>query len=259
MFRKLPIALITFLLPVSIFAIQWNKTYAFDAYVGPEIYYVYRTKEGGTKQSGPLYGIRLGYDYVKRYKFYWGCDFLWAQGPLEGKTKKNEIKSIFTDANVEGRFGYTFQSKRWRCLSFTPFVGYGYFWENNFFQHPSPLPIHFRNHFTYIPFGFLSQIFITPTWSAGVNLKIRYILNSSVNASHDPEHSDSTQQYDEQMQYRIEIPLTYYHCWFMRSFAFSLVPFYECRPYGHRPNYPFDFLETTIQLYGATLKLSLLF
>lgn len=41
--------------------------------------------------------------------------------------------------------------------------------------------------------------------------------------------------------------------------AVGLVPFYEYRFYGHRANFPFDFLETKLKLYGATLKLHYLF
>ena len=238
---------------------QWVKTYGLEAYVGPEIYYVKRAKEGGAWQTGTLYGVRLGYDRVRRYKLYWGVDALWAQGTLEGKAQDDHVKSIFTDINVEGRVGYTFQSKCWRCASFTPYTGLGYFWENNFFEHPSPLPIHFKNRFSYVPFGFLSQIFITPRWSVGANLKVRFLLQSSVEATHDPEREDTTQNYEERLQYRAELPITYFICWRKHSLAFSLVPFYEYRPYGYRANFPFDFLETKFNLYGGTFKILYLF
>lgn len=238
---------------------QWMQTYALEAYMGPEIYYVHRSKEGGAEQSGTLYGVRLGYDHIHRYKLYWGLDALWAKGTLEGKVEKDRIKSTLTDANVEARLGYTFQSKCWRCASLTPYTGIGYFWEDNFFKHPSPLSIHFKNRFSYIPFGFLSQIFITPNWSIGANFKLRYLLYSEVRASNDPENEDTTQYYDERLQYRAEIPLTYFACWNRNSLAVSFVPFYEYRPYGHRANFPFDFLETKFRLYGATLKFLYLF
>jgi hypothetical protein len=256
---KLGVLLGCLLASSFLIAEQWVKTYALQAYVGPEIYYIQRSKEGGAKQSGTIYGFRLGYDYIRRYKFYGGVDFLWARGTLEGKTQGDRIKSTFTDANIEARVGYTFQSKCWRCASFTPFVGFGYFWEDNFFKHPSPLPIHFKNRFSYVPFGFLSQIFITPNWSIGANFKVRYLIKSEVHASNDPEHEDITQNYDERLQYRAELPITYFVCWKRHSLAVSLVPFYEYRPYGHRPNFPFDFLETKLKLYGATLKFLYLF
>lgn len=238
---------------------EWKKSYAFETYVGPEIYYVSRSKEGGARQNGTLYGVRLGFDHVRRCKLYWGLDALWAKGSLEGQAKEDQIKSMLTDINVEARLGYTFQRKSWRCASFTPYLGLGYFWENNFFEHPSPLPIHFKNRFSYIPLGFLSQIFITSHVSIGANFKLRFLIESSVEASHDPEHDNTTQNYDDQLQYRVELPITYFSCWSRHSLAVSFVPFYEYRPYGHKANYPFDFLETKLNLYGATVKFLYLF
>ena len=240
-------------------ASQWVKNYSVETYAGPEIYYVDRVKEGGAKQGGTLYGIRLGFEHIRRYKFYWGLDVLWAKGTLYGHTKDSRIKSTLTDTNLEARVGYTFQSKNWRCASFTPFVGWGYFWENNFFEHPSPLAIHFKNRFSYVPFGFLSQISITRQFSVGANFKIRFLVDSSVKASHDPDHEDSIQYYEECLQYRFELPLTYFTCWKNQSLALSFVPFYEYRPYGYRANYPFDFLETNFNIYGANLKFLYLF
>lgn len=238
---------------------DWIKSYALDAYVGPEIYYAARTKEGGAKQSGTLYGVRLGGDYIRRNKIYLGLDMLWAQGCLRGKAQDSDIKSILTDTNTEGRVGFTLQTKNYRCVSFTPYTGFGYFWENNCFEDPTPLPIHFKNQFAYIPFGFLSQFFINSNLSLGLNFKVRYLVNGKVKASNDPDHDDSTQNYDEKLQYRVELPADYFFCFQRHSLALSVVPFYEYRPYGHRANFPFDFLETKFNLYGATLKFLYLF
>jgi hypothetical protein len=237
----------------------WVKSYALEAYAGPEIYWVARSKSGGTKQSGMLYGVRAGYDHIHRYKFYWGIDALWARGELTGKSEESRLKSILTDINVEARIGYTFQSKYWRCASFTPFIGGGYFWETNCYQHPSPLHVHFKNRFSYIPFGFLSQLFITQKWSVGVNFKVRYLLESQQDVTNDPEHKKLIQHYEERLQYRAELPITYFTCWKTHSLAVSLVPFYEYRSYGYRANFPFDFFETKLNLYGATLKFLYLF
>lgn len=241
-------------------ATQWIKTYAVESYLGPEIYYVHRTKEAGVEQSGILYGIRLGYERIQRYKLYWGADFLWAKGTLDGKAPDSRLKSVLTDTNVEARLGYTFQSKYWRCASFTPYIGGGCFWENNFYQHPSPLPIHFKNHFSYIPVGFLSQIFITPQCSIGLNIKVRYLLDAYVDVSHDPYHDGVIQHYEKKLQYRVELPFTYFICWDKcDSLAIGVVSFYEYRPYGHLANFPFDFLETNLELCGAIFKILYVF
>jgi hypothetical protein len=240
-------------------ATQWVKTYSTDPFIGPEIYYVKRLKERGAQQSGTLYGVRIGYDHVRRYKLYWGVDALWAKGILEGHIRDDKLKSEFTDTNVEARLGYTFQSKYWRCLSFTPYTGVGYFWEMNNYQHPSPLKIHFKNTFSYVPVGFLSQIFIMPNLSLGVNFKVRVILEGEQRSSRDPKFDKLTQHYDEKLQYRLELPVTYFFCWNIHPLGVSLVPFFEYRCYGHRANFPFDFLETKLRIYGATLKLMYLF
>lgn len=238
---------------------QWVKTYSFDPYIGPEIYYVRRSKEGGAEQTGTLYGVRLGYDFVQRFKLYSGVDALWATGRLDGRVGGEHIKSEFTDINVEARLGFTFQSKSWRCASFTPYSGIGYFWEHNNYQHPTPLTIHFRNNFSYVPVGFLSQIFLFPNLSVGLNFKVRIILEGEQKSTHDPEFGKLTQHYEEKLQYRVELPVTYFFCWECHSLATSLVPFYEYRQYGHRANFPFDFLETNIKIYGAILKFHYLF
>lgn len=251
--------LLGFFIPSVLSSEHWTKTYSTAPYIGPEIYYMKRLKEGGGKQGGTFYGVRLGYDRVQRYKFYWGVDALWAKGKLEGHVRDEKLKSEFTDTNVEARLGYTFQSKYWRCASFTPYVGLGYFWEENNYQHPSPLTIHFKNKFSYVPFGFLSQIFLWPNLSVGVNFKVRWILEGQQHVSHDPKHEDMTQNYDERFQYRIDVPVTYFFCWKCHPLGISLVPFYEYRHYGHRANFPFDFLDTKLKLYGATLKLLYLF
>ncbi len=248
------------LLIVNVLAAHsWVKTYQTETFIGPEIYWVKRFREGGTEQTGTLYGGRIGYDHVKRYNLYWGADFLWAQGCLEGDHADSHLKSILTDSNLEARVGYTFQSKHWRCASFTPYLGGGYFWEKNVYQHPSALHVHFKNRFLYIPIGFLSQVFVSPTFSIGLNVKVRVLLQGEQEVSHDPEFGRSIQHYGEKLQYRFELPLTYFFAWCSSSLGARLVPFYEYRHYGHRANFPFDFFDTQLRCYGATLKILYLF
>ena len=242
------------LVPNILFAHQWVKTFSLNPSIGPEIYYMKRTKEGGAEQTGTLYGVRANYDHIRRYKFYWGAEALWAKGTLNGKVNENKLKSDFTDINIEARLGYTLQSKCWRCASFTPYLGLGYFWEKNFYKSPSPLEVHFENNFSYIPLGFLSEIFIYPTLSIGLNFKVRYIIKGKNHVSHDPDNDKLTQNYDNKLQYRVELPITFFFNWNCLPLGMSLVPFYEYRKYGHKINFPFDFLETQLKLYGATLK-----
>ncbi|MDP1880690.1 MAG: hypothetical protein Q8K60_07100 [Parachlamydiaceae bacterium] len=239
--------------------VDWTKSYSISPYLGPEIYYVHRTKEGGATQNGMMYGLRVGADRIARYKFYLGADLLWAQGNLKGSVDDVHLESKLTDTNIEGRVGYTFQCKNWRCASFTPFVGIGYFWEKNHYHKPDDFKVHFENTFSYVPVGFLSQIFITPQCSLGLNFKVRILWNGKQKVSHDPEHSSIDQKYDQRPQYRIELPWTYFYCIDCHSLAFTFEPFYEYRSYGHGVNYPFDFMETTFNISGATFKFLYLF
>src|SRR5690242_19205652 len=96
--------------------------------VGPEMYYSLRNKEGGSKQSGFLYGAHFTFERRAPCKFYWGLDGYIARGTMWGHTGSGaKLKSTLTDTQFEGTLGYTFHKRMNHCLSFTPFVGYGYF------------------------------------------------------------------------------------------------------------------------------------
>lgn len=229
-------------------------------FVGPEIYTVKRSRDGGSVQTGVLYGGRLGYDYIRRYAFYAGLDGLYAQGTLNGHSGEGRaLSSLLTDANVEGRFGYTFQSKACHHVSFTPYVGYGYFWETNSYKHPSPISVHFHNHFSYIPVGFLSRFFLYPDLSLGLNVKARLPLEGKTKVTNDPDADHLTLHYEQHIQYRIDLPVVYYFCWRDQSLAIGIVPFYEYRHYGYHANFPHDFLDTKFRLYGGNLQLLYVF
>lgn len=228
----------------------------FQAYVGPEIYHVHRKREGGAKQNGTVYGIKGGYDRIKRYKIYFGFEALYSRGVLRGKSgTRNYLKSNFGDTFAEGRLGYTFQSKRKVKPLFTPFVGVGYFIEKNDFTHPKSTPIHFKTKYVYAAAGFLSRISLTEKIDLGLNFKVKYPYDAKCRVSNDPRQKDSTQVINEKLQYRIELPLTYNQVRDFNNFAISFVPFYEMREYGYHPNFPSDFFKTRLDIYGGLIKL----
>lgn len=225
-------------------------------HIGPEIYRAYRSREGGTHQHGWMVGCRIGYDYLRRYTIYVGIDGLYARGDLRGKSGSGSLNaSTLTDANIEGRLGYTFQYKDgWRPF-FTPFVGGGFYSEVNKFHSPTPLHIHFKTRFSYVTVGFLSGVTITPNWEVGLNAKVRYMLDPKCKITNDPEFENiSLGIENDQLQYRIEIPVVYHSSCF-EHFALSISPFYEYRYYGKMANYPFDFLKTEFRNWGATFSL----
>lgn len=223
-------------------------------YVEPEIYHVRRLREGGTKQSGWLFGAKIGYDHLKRYKFYWGGHLLYAAGRLSGHSGNDDkLKSNFTDFEVEGRFGYTFEQKNCWRLSFTPYIGYGYAVEKNNFIHPSPLHIHFKLYYSYFPIGFYFQMSPTDCFDIGLNFKAKYLFETKNKATNDPNHESSTMLVQNEMHYRVELPLTYHY---NECFFASLIPFYEFRHYGFHSNFPFDFLDTKLRIYGLGVRLT---
>lgn len=226
--------------------------YSQQAYAGPEIYYVQRKREGGSHQNGWVGGLRFGYDRIKRYKLYFGGDALFSWGRLEGKSGAgNSLKSNFMDASIEGRIGYTFQQKEGNQISFTPYLGGGYFVETNNFISPSLLKLHTQTRFSYACAGFLSSMNLTDEFNIGLNFKAKYMLDGKHYISHDPEHDPVDMPIKNEMQYRVELPIVYRWC---GRYDFGLVPFYEYRHYGGQASYPFDFLDTKLNLYGATLK-----
>lgn len=232
-----------------------NK-YPHRIFVGPEFYHIHRSRGSGAKQNGWIYGVRAGYERVKRFKIYWGADFLYGEGQLHGKSDTaGKLKSTFRDENIEGRLGYTFQKKCSNHLSLTPYVGYGYFRETNRYHENQPRKVKFRTTFDYVVCGFLSNIAIFQSWNAGVNFKARFPLDGRCKIF-DPEENNSKQLFNSRWQYRVELPISYRICQCYERVELDFVPFYEFRRYGGRENYPFNFIDTRLKIYGVNLQFS---
>lgn len=231
-------------------------------YIGPEIYDVNRSKAikyGRSKQDGFVYGGRVGYDRIKRCRFYWGIDALYATGDLCGHKDAGKVKLRFTDENIEGRIGYTFQMKEGWMPTLVPFVGYGYLRETSKFKRPTLLLIKQRISYDYVALGFLSQIYPHPLWVIGLNFKARILFNSKCKITDDPDYEDTSQNFKHKVQYRVELPITYrLNCW-CDKLAVALVPFYEYRHYGEEVNFPFDFKDLQFNLYGFDVRLMYMF
>lgn len=250
MYRHSCILLLFFLLSTSL-------TYGIDSkgtrfLIGPETYYAYRHREGGTNQHGWLFGGRFILDHLRRNKFYWAAEGALAQGRLNGKSGSGaKLSSTLYDRSIEARLGYTFRYKKACRFCFTPFFGVGYLIEENNFRNPTPLHLHFKTAYRYLTAGFLSSIRIGKCFSAGVNVKVRHMIDPECKVSHDPDYETHSLKIDsEPLQYRVELPVTYLH----EFCAIVATPFYERRSYGRQAGYPFDFLKTTLFNYGVTLQ-----
>jgi hypothetical protein len=222
--------------------------------IGPQWDYVYRLKEGGTKQRGDVVGIRARYDRFKCFGVYWGGESGYTQGRIHGHTRSGvEISSRLSDFFVEGRLGFTFQQKIGFQASITPFVGLGYFQETNKFVDPSPIPIHFKTRFTYVALGFISWVHFTECFEAGLKFQVQQPFAPKCKATNDPDNDAVEQRIGERMQYKVELPITYRIC---RSgkMALSLSPFFEYRNYGGHANFPFDFIDTHYETWGVNLE-----
>lgn len=229
----------------------------YKASIGPEIYHVKRVREGGTSQHGCLYGVHGSFERLGRFKWYIGFEGLYGKGTINGHSGMGlKLKSALTDRFIEGRFGYTFQAKCHYTPSFTPFIGYGYSDETNQYKSPSPLIVKFIHESSYVSFGFLSEITLGDKFSAGFNLKMRSLVDPICKVKKDQVFGSLKMHIHEKMQYRFELPLKlaiFHEC---HVFEVGIISFYEIRHYGGRENYPFDFLDTKLRLFGASFQLS---
>lgn len=226
----------------------------YKASIGPEFYHVKRTREGGASQKGWLYGVRGSFERIGRYKWYLGVEGLWGKGRINGHSGAGfKLKSDLTDGFIEGRVGYTVQAK-WNLVpSLTPFVGYGYMEEQNHYRSPSPLRVKFINQAPYVSYGFLSSMTFCQL-TVGFNLKIRTPLDPVCKVRHDPVFGRLKMHITERNQYRLELPFYYDTYRTCVNYELGLVPFYEFRHYGRRENFPFDFLDTKLRIYGINVQ-----
>jgi hypothetical protein len=224
--------------------------------IAPEIYRVHRHREGGTSQHGTGAGIRLSYDYIKRYNFYVGARGFYGGNVLHGHTGNDDkIRSRYRTGMIEGDLGYTFEMKCFPHVSFTPFAGYGYFKETNHFTAPSPLEVKFTTQFRYVSFGFLSSTFVLPAVTVGLNTRFKYPLSPRCKVSGDDAQESLSQLTNEKLHWRIELPITYFGCSLWNGFEAALMPFYERQVYGARENFPFDFFKTTYTIFGIDFQM----
>jgi hypothetical protein len=233
---------------------QITPLHQHQVYIGPEIFFTHREKElSVAKQNGWSYGGRIAYERIKRYRIYWGVDGLYSKGCLEGHS--GDVKLHFTNKNIEGRIGYTIQKKNGFLPTLIPFVGYGYLQEISRFEKPIEVAHKERIAYDYFTAGFLSQFYPHRKWVLGLNFKARILFNSNCKISEDVKVEDFTQNFEQFVQYRVELPVIYRVSGTCDRVAIRLAPFYEYRHCGEQKNYPQNFLGTKLNMVGFNICL----
>ncbi len=174
---------------------------------------------------GNLGGAQGSYEYRPWDYLYAGVNLTWKQGETEGSNQKRDLVSI----DAQERIGYTVAFHRNLCF-FTLFAGVGYRYLSHRLKQHGESAIRFYYNEIYIPVGFLSDYFVKPWWSIGLNftwmpqvyptVKIaplkgaRWILEKTLG------------------NFRVEVPWTFY---FTKAQKYSLIfkPFYEYWEDGH--------------------------
>jgi len=230
--------------------------------VGPEAYYSKRTRAGGSKQDGWLYGVKARYDRIYDCALYWGANWYYAEGNFSGNTGGYKLKSRVSDTQIEGRVGYTLSF----CHTLRPrvalFVGYGYFQGKNKFCKPSPLSLKFRNTFQYGALGFMARVCPCPEISLGLNFKSKSSFDGTSKITNDPKRDSLTLDIGDAFHYEVEVPIEYSLCYGNHMLAVSLEPFFRYRHYGGRSNFfkkeqiSIPFHDTKFRIWGARCLLS---
>ncbi len=219
--------------------------------IDPAVSYLRRTKEGGTTQTGLLYGIRGSYDYIKRYKPFFEVQASIELGSLKGHTKTNALHSKWQDEMAEANLGYTLQYKMSPYYSFTPFIGGGYMREANRFTGKEAIQLKFITAFPYLSCGFLSSVCFENGLRIGLNFRVKTPWDINCKVENDPEYKHISLIVNEKQHYRAEMPISYHKTLLCGTIEMGIAPYYELRQYGRRENYPFDFLKTKIELIGC--------
>ncbi len=231
-------------------------------FVDPEFYHVKRSRSGGSYQNGYLYGAKIGYNRIKRNSFYWEINGNFAEGRLKGKNARGaSLVSDMTDTDIEGRIGFSIQQKCGYRISFTPYVGYGYFNQANKFVSPSPIKIKFTEIFHYASAGFLSRFLWNENLALGLNFAVKYPWDSKSKVSDDPDPTIDKLYLiiSNRPQYEVELPISYFRCGENGRWELDAIPFYQLRQFGGHENYPYDFLKTKLSIFGLRLGLALQF
>ena len=223
---------------------------------GPIAFYFKRDRVSGSRQEGGLYGIYVQYERIQPSAFYWGIDYYFAVGELNGTGSFGDaLTSDFKEWEVEMHAGYTWPLFCMRPILITPFGGLGYYEAENQFVPPSMVSWEYDTNYSFATFGLLVRIGLSCRWVIGVRAKGRYTFHPRCKVKGDPINGTVVQLIENEMHYSVELPIEYACFDDGRDFEVIFAPFYGFRKLGGRENFPADFYTTDYTLLGARLQM----
>jgi hypothetical protein len=226
----------------------------YEFLIGPEVFHVERiVEEGGTGRGG-LAGARARIERLKPHSIYLGLEGYAATGFLRGEDSfRKPMDSCLTDAQIEGRVGYTTFSSYCKPLWLTPYFGYGKFFSFNKFRPPFPLPVTFENEFQFFSFGFKFRYLAAPPFSIGFDYKLKLTFEGIRRVKHDPNNPDASIRMGDQFQHSFDFPIRYHCFWSGRKITTEFAPFYRMRHYGYFAHIEYSFFDTRFHIIGFRL------
>jgi len=227
-------------------------TRPYEILVGPEVYHLERRVTEGGHQKGLLGGGRARIERIHPCSLYIGLEGWSAAGQLKGDDSTHApMDSTITDAQVEGRLGYTTFTRYCPSILFTVFFGYGKFFSWNRFSKDFRLPVTFKNEFEFFSAGIKTRAYIQEGISIGCDLKLKSMFEGIRWITDDPNQDDVSIRMGDELQYSFDFPFQAVFCVCGRRAIANITPFYRFRHYGYQAHATFDFFDTQFHIFGC--------
>ncbi|MBS0620985.1 MAG: hypothetical protein JSS61_05965 [Verrucomicrobia bacterium] len=159
-----------------------------------------------------LLGIKVGYDYLKPNTFYFGTDGLLAMGRSYAKhdeayllfscNRSIKLRSTPLMANIEQRYGYTFQSPILTRSTLIPFIGMGWYLTRPQFDDS------FSSNWCYSAVGLRVNQKFSDRCNIGFHVKAMYAFAG--NGSGTIEYNLGKEDIKNSWGYEMEFPFSWY-------------------------------------------------
>lgn len=185
--------------------------------IGSDTYYRYYSEQGespGFKSDeyGVLYGVAMGYNYVKACRPYVGAELDLSLGKTvydgalinimtqETIPYKSHTYNGFLDGEVRG--GWTWEQGKWLTSGF---IGLGYHAWHRGSAPNDPYGYSEDYRWPYYSIGVRNEIDINQDWTIGINAKVMRMFCAVMEA----DDIDATFHLGNEWQCALEVPITY--------------------------------------------------